>query len=54
MTDTVTTGTGTISLLRRDKKIKLTVGQISILKPVDLRDVSVYDRKHKVGQGTYG
>lgn len=29
-------------------------GKISIKKPTVLRDVSVFHRKHKVGQGTYG
>jgi hypothetical protein len=30
------------------------LGKISIQKPVVLRDVNAYDRKHKVGEGTYG
>ena len=29
-------------------------GKIAIRKPTVLRDVNVFDRKHKVGQGTYG
>lgn len=55
MTNDATTTTTTVSsLLRKDNKIRRKVGPISIKKPVDLRDVCVYDRKHKVGQGTYG
>lgn len=32
----------------------LAFGKISIKKPTVLRDVTVFHRKHKVGQGTYG
>lgn len=30
------------------------IGVISIRKPVELRDVNVFTRKNKLGEGTYG
>lgn len=36
------------------RNVRWKVGKVSVRKPVLLRDVSVYDRTHKVGQGTYG
>lgn len=29
-------------------------GSVSIVAPIELRDVNVFERKHQVGQGTYG
>lgn len=42
------------NVIRQKKETALTTGPILIRRPVTLRDVTQYQKKHQLGQGTYG